>query len=56
MASSRGEARRLIESRGITMGGLPITNPDQQVHLGDLSDGFALIRKGKRDVLILSVR
>lgn len=56
MASSKSDARRLIEGKGISMGGLPMTNPDQKVHAGDLADGFALIRKGKREVLVLAVR
>jgi tyrosyl-tRNA synthetase len=56
MASSKSDARRLIEGKGISLAGLPITNPDQKVFTHDLKDGFALVRKGKRDVLVLAVR
>jgi tyrosyl-tRNA synthetase len=56
MASSKSDARRLIEGKGITLAGLPIQNPDQKVHTNDLADGFALVRKGKREVLVLAVR
>ena len=63
LASSRGEARRLIESKGVTLGGAPITDVNYHIGEGDLkslSDGktgdFALIRKGKREVLILVLK
>lgn len=50
---SKSEARRLIEGKGITLAGLPIENPDQKLYPGDLSSGTALLRKGKREVLVL---
>ncbi|MBU6321267.1 MAG: tyrosine--tRNA ligase [Patescibacteria group bacterium] len=56
LASSKSDARRLIEGKGITLSGLPITDPDQKLYPGDLSGGHALIRKGKRDVLILKLK
>lgn len=56
LAASKGEARRLIEGKGITLGGLPITNPDQKLSLGNLSGGFTLVRKGKQGVLILVLK
>lgn len=54
MASSKGDARRLIEGRGITLSGQTIENPDQKIFAGDLSHGYALVRKGKQGVLILA--
>ena len=56
LASSKSDARRLIEGKAITLGGFPLTNPEQEVSLGDLKDGYALIRKGKREVLILVLK
>jgi len=53
LASSKSDARRLIEGKGITLSGLPIENPDQQLYPGDLSGGHALIRRGRQGVLIL---
>src|SRR3989344_3262080 len=53
LASSKGDARRLISGKGITLGGPTITDPDQKVYAGDLSGGYALVRKGKQGVLIL---
>ena len=56
IASSKNEARRLIEQKAITLAGLPIQNADQKIYEADLPGGFALIRKGKRDVLVLAAR
>lgn len=56
LASSKSDARRLIEGKGITLSGQTIENPDQKIYPGDLSHGFALIRKGKRGVLILVLK
>lgn len=56
LASSKSDARRLIESKAITLSGLPIQSPDQKIFLGDLSHTHALIRKGKRGVLIITLK
>lgn len=56
LASSKSDARRLIEGKGITLGGLPITDPDQKIYPGDLSAGHTLVRRGKKEVLILKVK
>lgn len=56
LASSKSDARRLIEGRGITLGGLTITDPDQKLYPGDLSGGHALIRKGRQGVLVLVLK
>ncbi|MBU6323183.1 tyrosine--tRNA ligase [Patescibacteria group bacterium] len=53
VATSKSDARRLIEGKGITLGGMTITDPDQKIYAGDLPGGHALVRKGKRDVLVL---
>jgi len=56
LASSKSEAARLVKGKGITLGGLPITDPDQKVYPGDLSSGHALIRRGKQGVLVLVLK
>ena len=56
LASSKSDARRLIEGKGVTLGGLPITDSDQKIYPGDLSTGHALIRKGRQSVLILVLK
>jgi tyrosyl-tRNA synthetase len=54
LASSKSDARRLLEGKAITLSGLPVPSPDQKIHSGDLPGGHALIRKGKREVLLLT--
>lgn len=56
LASSKSDARRLISGKGITLSGQTINNPDQEIHLGDLTKGYALVRKGKQGVLILVLK
>ncbi len=56
LASSKSDARRLIEGKAVTLSGLLIENADQKLYPGDLSGGLALIRKGKRDVLVLVLK
>ncbi|MBI2025278.1 tyrosine--tRNA ligase [Candidatus Kaiserbacteria bacterium] len=56
LASSKSDARRLIEGRGITLSGQTISDPDQKVYNGDLSSGYALVRKGRQGVLILVLK
>ena len=56
LASSKSDARRLIQGKGITLSGQTITDPDQKVYLGDFSNGHALVRKGKQGVLILALK
>jgi tyrosyl-tRNA synthetase len=56
LAPSKSEARRLIEARGITLNGFPVPNPDQKLFVHDLPGGVALLRKGKRGVLVLVLK
>ncbi|MFH1178676.1 MAG: tyrosine--tRNA ligase [bacterium] len=56
LASSKSDARRLIEGKGITLSDQVIENPDQRIYAGDLSGGYALVRKGKQGVLILVLK
>ena len=56
LASSKSNARRLIEGDSVTLSGQPIKNPDQKIYLGDLANGYALVRKGKQGVLVLILK
>lgn len=56
LASSKSDARRLIEGKGITLSGQVIENPDQKIFAGDLSHGYALVRRGKQGVLVLVLK
>jgi len=56
LVSSKSEARRLIEQKGITLSGFPVPNPDQKLFMHDLPEGVALVRKGKREVLVLVLK
>jgi len=56
LASSKGDARRLTEGKGVTLNGMTIETPDQKIYMGDLPGGYALVRKGKQGVLILVLK
>lgn len=56
LATSKSDARRLIDGKGVTLGDMKIENPDQEVHLGDFSGGYTLVRKGKQGVLVLVLK
>ncbi len=56
LASSKGDARRLITGKGITLSGQTIEDPDMKVYPGDLTSGYALVRKGRQGVLILVLK
>ena len=53
LASSKSDARRLIEGRGISVNGTTVSFPDQKVSPADFQNGYCLVQKGKREVLIL---
>lgn len=56
LASSKSDARRLIEGKGISLGGLTVEDPDQKIYASDISSGHTLVRKGKQGVLILILK
>lgn len=56
LATSKGDARRLIEAKAVSLSGQTITDPDQKIYQGDLPGGYALVRKGKQGVLILVLK
>ena len=56
LASSKSDARRLIEGRGISVNGTTASSPDQKVSPADFQNDHCLVRKGKREVLILVLK
>ncbi len=56
LASSKNDARRLIEGKGVSLSGFTIENPNQDLHMADLPGGYALVRKGRQGVLILVLK
>lgn len=56
IASSKSDARRLIEGKGITLNGQTIVNQDQKLYPGDFSGGAAIVRKGKQGVLVIVLK
>lgn len=55
-AASKGEARRLIEGKGISLNGIVVESPDRKLEKADFDGGLAMVRKGKRDLLILVLK
>lgn len=54
LAQSRGAARRLIEGKGISVGDATVTDTEAVLDLSAFSNGLSLLRKGKRDLVVLS--
>lgn len=52
LASSRSDARRLIEGKGISLNGEQVAI-DTTLNASDFSQNLALLKKGKRDVVVL---
>jgi tyrosyl-tRNA synthetase len=56
-ATSKSEARRLIEQGGISVNGEGAADPTTSAtHFAPLADGSLLLRKGRRDYRILRAR
>ncbi len=55
LAASKGEARRLMEGKGISLNGKVILT-DRQLSVTDFADSLALLKKGKRDILVLVLK
>ncbi len=56
LAPSKGEARRLIEGKGVSLNGVSVGGVDQKLTPNDFSNGLAFITKGKRDTLLLVLK
>ncbi|KND51988.1 MAG: tyrosine--tRNA ligase [Parcubacteria bacterium C7867-001] len=56
LANSKSDARRLIEAKGVSVNGVTAENPEHPFFETDFSTGAALVRKGKRDVLLVILK
>lgn len=56
LSSSKGDARRLIEGKGVSLNGTAVDSVDQKLGEGDFPGGLALLKKGKREVCILVLK
>ena len=48
IASSKSEARRLIEQNGISVNGIKENNVSRVIDESDFNDGFIIVQKGKK--------
>lgn len=56
LASSKSDARRLIDGKGVSVNGKVVQLPEHLFSKLDFENGVALLRKGKRDVLVLVLK
>ncbi len=56
LASSKSEAKRLVEGKGVSINGKTVEIAEHILSVTDFINGFALVRKGKRDVLVLVLK
>lgn len=56
LAASKSDARRLLEGKGVSLNGNQLGAADPVVKVEDFKDGLALVRKGKRDALLLVLK
>ena len=56
LSASKSDARRLIEGKGVSLNGNVVDSVDHKLGEGDFANGLALLRKGKRELLILVLK
>jgi len=56
LASSKSDARRLIEGKGISLNGVPVDSVEATLAESDFTSGLALLKKGKRDIVVLVIK
>lgn len=56
LAGSKSDARRLVEGKAISLNDQTIENGEQRLYPGDFHEGLALVRKGKREVLVVVLK
>lgn len=56
LAQSKGEAKRLIEGGGVAIGDKKVESIGEVINPIDFVNGLALLKKGKRDVVILTLK
>ena len=54
LSSSKGDARRLIDGKGVSLNDEVVENSDLTLEASLFSDGLALLRRGKQ-VVVLSI-
>ena len=53
LASSKREARQFLTTKAVSLNEKVITDPEQTLGRGDFNNGLALLRRGKRNVVVL---
>lgn len=56
LTSSKSDARRLIEGRGVTINAKPVDTLEPNITPKDFDSGLALLKKGKRDTVVLVLK
>lgn len=56
LASSKSDARRLIEGRGVSINGTMVESAEQKLTDSDFTEGLALFKKGRRDLVVLVLK
>ncbi|MBU1292828.1 tyrosine--tRNA ligase [Patescibacteria group bacterium] len=56
LASSKSDARRLVEAKGISLNGVQVSTLEQTLSPEDFTGDLALLKKGKREVLVLVLK
>lgn len=56
LATSKSEARRLIDGKGVSVNGKPIDTVEPKITAADFDGGLAILRKGKRDMVVLVLK
>lgn len=55
LASSKSEARKLIEAGGVSVSGVKVTDPEYTFGLDDFVHNIALLQKGKKSLVVLTL-
>ncbi len=55
LATSKSDARRLIEGKGVTLNGETIESPDLALTISHFAGNLALLRKGKQVIVLVLV-
>ncbi len=56
LATSKGDARRLITAKGIYVNGVPANDSNKNITSTDFTNAMILLRKGKREVRLLILK
>ena len=53
LASSKREARQFLGEKAVSLNGEVVTDEKRKLAAGDFPSGFALLKRGKRNVCVL---